>query len=153
MEPPISQFLLTRSKSSKREPSTLLFFNIPTKQSHMLHGAGIFTYIYPKNMTLYNVGKYSSTMVRIWESFSTTWSPTNSCGKNIDDSAFCLSPPATAAPRDVPTFEGFHQVQGNRLRVKKKWTDGQPSDLFNVHNGCYPLNYPSIFRNLFFLFI
>ena len=28
--------------------------------SHMLHGAGIFTYIYPKNQP--NVGKYTSTM-------------------------------------------------------------------------------------------
>ena len=36
-------------------------------QSQMLHGAGIFTYIWA--MFRINVGKYSSTMVRIWEWF------------------------------------------------------------------------------------
>ena len=44
--------------------STIVDFS---QHSQMLHGAGIFTYIYPKNGEQFCRCAYSSTMVRIWD--------------------------------------------------------------------------------------
>ena len=78
-------------------------------------------YIYIYISTIYTIRMYIHTICTLYLEYP------SSCGnKNLTSSSppFSTSPSKTqaaAATRDVPTIEGFHQVEGHRLgeRIRK----------------------------------
>ena len=109
----------------------------------------LFLYIYIYISTIYTIRMYIHTICTLYIEYP------SSCGnKNLTSSSppFSTSPSKTqaaAATRDVPTIEGFHQVEGHRLgeRIRKLCQYG-----LCVNIGTY-IYIQHIHRNFVYIYI